>query len=139
MTNAKNEAPVAETAGEAADLRSLVAHVIAFEAYRTAGNQSLPLQWALDSADNDWQTELDMADEYLALRPSLYASPVPAQDDDKLRTLDVTEDEVAVLLEVMAYAGDEVANAGAANSLFLKAEALSVGLKSTAAQDGGSK
>lgn len=62
---------------------------------------------------------------------------VPAQDDDKPRKLDVTEDEVAVLLEVMAYAGDEVANAGAANSLFLKVEALSVDLKSTATKEGG--
>ncbi|GAA0212711.1 hypothetical protein QOZ96_001086 [Brevundimonas nasdae] len=38
--------------------------------------------------------------------------------------LTVTEEEVSVLLEVMSYAGDEVTNASAANSLFLKAEAL---------------
>lgn len=69
-------------AGETVDLRSLVAHVIAFEAYRTAGNQSLPLQWALESADGDWQSELDLADDYLALRPNVHPSPATA---DKLR------------------------------------------------------
>ena len=46
----------------------------------------------------------------------------PAADED--RVLSVSDDEISVLLEVLAYAGDEVDNATAANSLFVKAEAL---------------
>lgn len=89
--------------------------------------------FTLENETGDYGYFDNIADRVEALARA-HPSPTPAADAD--RVLSVTDDEVSVLLEVLAYAGDEVDNATAASSLFVKAEALA-SLQSTAAKEGG--